>query len=62
MKLLALHLILEELRNNPNLTIVQLSEVIGVGVTATENNIKFLRENGYIERIGSKKGGCWTVK
>lgn len=54
--------ILEELRNNPNLTIVQLSEVIGVGVTATENNIKFLRENGYIERIGSKKGGYWKVK
>ena len=54
--------ILEELRNNPNLTIVQLSEIIGVGVTATENNIKFLRENGYIERIGSKKGGYWKVK
>ena len=54
--------ILEELRDNPNLTIVQLSEVIGVGVTATENNIKFLRENGYIERIGSKKGGYWKVK
>lgn len=54
--------ILEELRNNPNITQAQLSKIIGVGITAIENNIKFLKENGYIERVGSNKAGYWEVK
>ena len=53
---------LEEMRNNPNITQVQLSKIIGVGITAIENNIKFLKENGYIERVGSNKTGYWEVK
>ncbi len=28
---------------------------------AVDNNISFLRENGYIERVGSKKAGYWNV-
>lgn len=54
--------ILEEIRNNPNITQVQLAQVIGVGVTTIENNIRFLKENGYIERVGSNKTGYWNVK
>ena len=54
--------ILEEIRNNPDITQVQLTNVIGVGLTAIENNVRFLRENGYIERIGSNKTGCRKVK
>ena len=54
--------ILEELRNNPNITQAQLSKIIGVGITAIENNIKFLKEHGYIERVGSNKAGYWEVK
>lgn len=45
----------EEIKNNPKLTQVQLSKIIGIGLTAVENNIRFLRESGYIERIGPKK-------
>jgi hypothetical protein len=26
-----------------------------------ENNISFLRENGYIERVGSKESAYWKV-
>lgn len=54
--------ILEEIRNNPNITQVQLAQVIDVGVTTIENNIRFLKENGYIERVGSNKTGYWNVK
>lgn len=53
---------MEEIRNNPNITQVQLAQVIGVGVTTIENNIRFLKENGYIERVGSNKTGYWNVK
>lgn len=54
--------ILEEMRNNPNITQTQLTNIISVGLTAIENNIRFLRENGYIERVGSNKTGYWKVK
>lgn len=36
--------ILEEIRNNPNVTQAQLSKIIGIGLTAIENNIRFLKE------------------
>ena len=53
--------IMEEIRNNPNITQPQLMSVIGIGKTAIQNNIAFLKENGYIERIGSNKNGYWRV-
>ena len=45
------------MRNNPNITQHQLSLIIGIGKSAIENNIAYLREYGFIERIGSKKNG-----
>ena len=54
--------ILEEIRNNPNVTQAQLSQIIGIGLTAIENNIRFLKENEYIERVGSNKTGYWKIK
>lgn len=49
------------MRDNPNITVAQLHTIIGVSETAIENNINFLRDNGYIERIGSKRAGYWHV-
>lgn len=46
---------------NPEISTPQLSEKIGISETAIENNIRFLRENGYIERQGTF-GGKWLVK
>jgi len=53
--------ILSEMRDNPNITIAELASLISVSDTAIENNISFLRDNGFIERIGSKKTGYWKV-
>ena len=50
------------MRNNPNITQPQLMSAIGVGKTAIQNNIAFLKKNGYIERVGSNKNGYWSVK
>ena len=44
------------------MTQTQLSIIVGVGLTAVEKNIRFLKENGYIVRIGSNKTGYWKVK
>ncbi len=53
--------ILAEMRDNPNITAEELRKILGVSKTAVENNISFLRENDYIERVGSKKAGYWNV-
>lgn len=46
--------IMDEMRNNPNITQEELVKIIGIKSTAIEDNIKFLKENEYIERKGSK--------
>lgn len=53
--------IISEMRHNPNITKAELVILIGVSDTAIDNNIKYLRENGYIERIGENKNGSWKV-
>ena len=53
--------IMEEIRNNPNITQPQLMTIIGIGKTAIQNNIAFLKENGYLESVGSNKKGYWRA-
>ena len=45
------------IKMNPNITQEELVKIIGIKSTAIEDNIKFLKENEYIERKGSKKTG-----
>ena len=49
------------MRDNPNITAAELSRLLEISETAVDNNIAFLRTNGYVERIGSKKTGYWKV-
>lgn len=53
--------IMEEIRNNPNITQPQLMAVIGIGKTAIQNNIAFLKKNGCIERVESNKNEYWKA-
>ena len=53
--------ILSEMRDNPNITTAELELILNISETAIENNINYLRKNGYIERIGSNKTGYWNV-
>ena len=53
--------IISEMRDNPNITTAELHNILGVSETAVEKNISFLRDNGYIERVGSKRAGYWKV-
>lgn len=54
-------IILKEMRNNPNISKVELRKILGISSTAVDNNISYLKKNGYIKRIGSDKGGYWSV-
>ena len=54
-------LILAQIRNDPNITRMQLTVAVGLGKTTIDKGIAALKEKGYIERIGSKKTGYWSV-
>ena len=53
--------ILSEMRHNPNITKAELVIIIGISDTAIDNNIRYLKNNGYLERIGSNKDGYWKA-
>ena len=53
--------IISEMRHNPNITKAQLVAILGISDTAVDNAIRFLRENGFIKRIGKNKNGYWEV-
>ena len=53
--------IITEMRNDPNIITAQLRVILGCAETTVENNISYLRKNGYIERVGSRKSGYWKV-
>ena len=53
--------ILIEITQNPYITKKELSIKLGISETAVDNNIAFLRKNGFVERIGKTKGGYWQI-
>lgn len=53
--------IVDAMRDDPNVTHEKLMTIVGIGKTAIQNNVSFLRKNGIVERVGSKKNGYWRV-
>lgn len=53
--------IMAEIRDNPNITKEELHIIFGISETAIDKHLKFLKDNGYIERVGPKKCGYWKV-
>jgi ATP-dependent DNA helicase RecG len=53
--------ILVEMKANPKISGAQLAEILDISTTAVEKNIKQLREDHLIERIGGTRGH-WEVK
>ncbi len=49
--------VLAEIRNNSNITKLELEISCSLGKTLIDNIIKILKEKGYIERVGSNKTG-----
>ena len=49
------------LKEDPYCTIKEISDKLDVNHSTVERNIKKLRENGIIERVGARKDGKWIV-
>jgi ATP-dependent DNA helicase RecG len=54
--------ILELIRVNPNITNQELADELELTVKGIEWQIKKLKEDGKLKRIGGAKGGHWEVK
>jgi ATP-dependent DNA helicase RecG len=54
-------LILENLAQHPQMTIKDLSEILGISTRAVEKKFSTLKETGKTERKGSRKQGCWKI-
>jgi len=46
---------------NPKISAKKLSELVGISSRKIEENIKRLKEENIIERVGANKGGYWRV-
>jgi len=53
---------LELIRVNPNITNQELADELELTVKGIEWQIKKLKEDGKLKRIGGAKGGHWEVK
>ena len=53
--------IMREIRKKPFVTASELSEMLGISLRKTQENMRKLRETGLIRRIGPDKGGHWEV-
>jgi len=49
------------IKNNPKITSAELAEILEITVKGVEWNIKKLKEEGIIKRIGPAKGGYWEI-
>ena len=53
--------ILRVMKENPKITIMELTKRTGLTRRGVEWNIDKLKKEGKIKRIGGKKGGYWKV-
>ena len=52
---------MEQIKNNPKVTAEKIAGIIGVSSRTVERNIKLLKDNEYIVRVGADKGGYWEI-
>ena len=53
--------VLESIRDNRNITTLEMVALLGIGQTTVERSIAWLKKNGFIKRIGATKNGYWEV-
>lgn len=53
--------VLKTIASNPNVTIEEIAREMQVSEKTIERAIKFLKDNGIIERVGSTKTGHWKI-
>lgn len=53
--------IVRAMYENPRVTIPELARDLDMSTTAIENQVRSLKKDGYIKRVGAARGGYWEV-
>jgi len=53
--------IIKFIKDNPSISVKELSNLLNITTRTIERNIKQLKEMGVLERIGSDKTGSWII-
>ncbi len=53
--------IINMIKNNSEITVMEIASALNKTESNIKKAIKYLKENGIVERIGSRKDGCWKV-
>ncbi|AKL98286.1 RNA-binding domain-containing protein [Endomicrobium proavitum] len=53
--------IFEVIKNNPQITIEEISKIVKLSIAGIKKNIIKLKEQGKIRRVGADKGGHWEI-
>ncbi|WP_413854208.1 RNA-binding domain-containing protein [Candidatus Ruminimicrobium bovinum] len=53
--------ILDAIRENPKITKKELSLKLNISISGIDKNIKQLRQDGIIKRLGANKNGSWQI-
>ena len=53
--------IVKAMQEDPGITIPRLAKVLGLSTRAVEKNIRHLKTNGVVRRVGAAKGGRWET-
>ncbi|MBO7541710.1 MAG: winged helix-turn-helix transcriptional regulator [Bacteroidales bacterium] len=53
--------IIRAIKENPQITVKELTTLIGLSRRGVEKNIKNLKQKGIIRRVGPDKGDHWEV-
>ncbi len=55
-------IIIKEIKKNPKITSEELAKIVGISSRKIRDNIKKLKNEGLIGRVGGRKEGYWEVK
>lgn len=54
-------LVLDAIKNNAKANITELAKITGKSSSTVQRTIIKLIQDGLVERIGSKRDGCWRL-
>ena len=54
--------IIKLIENNNNITLKEMALKIGISMKGVERNIKILKAEGVVERVGNDRSGCWRIR
>ena len=53
---------LQQIRQNPSITMKELSEILQLSPKTIEKQLSLLKADGILTRLGPDRGGQWQVK